>query len=157
MQCSVSSWESCPSEVATPEDIAQKEQKVRRPSKCKCGGRPSLDKQTEALLKATQYLVDNDDEQTTVDDLIVNMSEFLEGSGAGPYSHKNMKRKLKEHFGDDVLITIINRKENVATLRCTVENILLEFHGNQSGDERQIFIEAASKLITGGHQSYGDI
>ena len=66
------------------------------------------------------------------------------------YSEKHMKRKLKEHFGDDVIITTINGKDNVATMRHSAERILLDFHDHQSKDsesEKLKIIEAASKLI----------
>ena len=61
-----------------------------------------------------------------------------------------MKSRLKEHFGDQILITEINGKSNVVTFRSTVETILQESHARPKAhpeEEKKHIIKAAAKLI----------
>ena len=83
------------------------------PTKKKRVGRPQDVDQTEAFLKVAQFLQENDDEQITVNDLIEVMNGFLEESQSIAYGHTHMKARLKEHFGDQIIITEINGKSNV--------------------------------------------
>jgi len=43
----------------------------------------------------------NDEEQTTIADLVENMEKYLDGSGSVPYSHVYMKRKIEEYYGEN--------------------------------------------------------
>lgn len=52
-----------------------------------------------------QFLQENDAEQITVNDLIEIINGFLEESQSIAYGHKHMKARLKEHFGDPIIIT----------------------------------------------------
>ncbi len=118
-----------------------------RPSKCSRPGRPV---EEEAFQKVLQYLIEHDNEMLTLSDLTCQMTEILGGDSTKTYTEKHMRNKLKQHLGDDVAITTINGKANVATLRHSADRILLDFHANQSKDsesERMQIIEAASKLI----------
>ena len=104
----------------------------------------------EAFLKVTQFLKYNDDEQITVADLETKMNEYLGGSGG--YSRRYLKSKLEEHFGNEVLITTVNKNPNVVTLRNTATHILQEFHKKQQNavdteTEAQNIVRAAAKLI----------
>ena len=83
----------------------------------------------------------------TLRDLTDQMTEFLDGDSGKTYSERHKINKLREQFGDDV---IINGKANVVTMRHSADNLLLDCQGNQSNDsatERRWIIEAASKLI----------
>ena len=91
------------------------------PTKKKRVGRPQDEDQTEAFLKMAQFLQENDDEQITVNYWIEVMNGFLEESQSIAYSHTHMKARLKEYFGEQIIITEINGKSNVVTLRGTSE------------------------------------
>jgi hypothetical protein len=62
-----------------------------------------------------------------------------------------MKSKLQDYFGDNVIITELNGKWNVITLRKTARVILHEFHQNQSlsdpEQEKRNIIKTAANLI----------
>ena len=55
------------------------------------------------------------------------MDEYLEGCDEEAYSEKYMRRKLIEHFGSSIIITTINCKTTVVTMRHTAESILVNF------------------------------
>ncbi len=113
-------------------------------------GRPTDKGKFDAFLQVAEHLAQNDDEQVTVNDLIEKMSEYLEGSDISAYSHPTMKSKLEEHFGNDIIITEINGKQNVVTFRSTAESVLQKFHYRQKENpeqEKKNIIEAAAKLI----------
>lgn len=61
-----------------------------------------------------------------------------------------MKRRLEEHFGNEIVITSFQRKENVVTLR-TVTRILHEYHEFPKcydlEKEKMQIVEVAAKLI----------
>ena len=79
------------------EDV-QKKLKLGRPNTSTNAGCPVSDVKAEVFLMVTQFLQDNDDEQTTVSDLVNKMAEYLTGSDTEPYSAKYMKATLVEHF-----------------------------------------------------------
>lgn len=63
-----------------------------------------------------------------------------------------MRAKLKQHLGEDVIITNINGKPNVVTFQTTANHILQEFHNSQERKECQEnealnIIKTAAKLI----------
>lgn len=97
-------------------------------------GRPEDSLKHEALLKAAQFLEENDDEQLTLGDLGDNMQEYLHGTGVEPYSNKQTKAKLLEVFGDSLIITEMNGKPNVVTFRRTAESILYDFYKDPKMD-----------------------
>ena len=94
------------------------------------------------------YLIEHEDEQITVIKLIDKMSEFC---GDMAYTSVHMKSKLQDYFGDNVIITELNGKRNVITLRKTARVILHEFHQNQSlsdpEQEKRNIIKTAANLI----------
>ncbi|KAL7385096.1 hypothetical protein ABVT39_015405 [Epinephelus coioides] len=67
-------------------------------------GRPEVDERT-AFLKVANFFEEHDDEQITIQDLMVKMTEYLQDTGCEPYSAKWMKIKIKEHFGDRAIMT----------------------------------------------------
>ena len=63
-----------------------------------------------------------------------------------------MKKMLKDHFGDRIVITDVNGRPNVVTLQTTVVAILQDFHAqsfnkDQEEDEKWSIIRTAAKLI----------
>ena len=63
-------------------------------------GRPCNDEREEAFYLTTQFLEDNDDEQTTIIDLTDKMNNILQAmdSEDRAYSCKYMKQKKKEYY-----------------------------------------------------------
>ncbi|CAC5406040.1 unnamed protein product [Mytilus coruscus] len=116
-------------------------------AKTQAGGKSSL---SESFLFAAKYLQQNEDEQITVTDLVKKMSKHCRIDDA--YGVQHMKNKLQEHFGDKIIISEINGKQNVVTFRNTVRSILHEFYEqtntNRSIDEeKKSIIKAAAKIL----------
>lgn len=114
-------------------------------------GRPEVQELRQAFLEVVSYLEDTDDEQITIKDLVVKMEEILHGTDLKPYSVPYMKSKLVEHFKDSIIITEINGKQNVVTLRKTAEWLLHDFYGKQrqmnAKEDAERIIETAAELI----------
>lgn len=86
------------------------------------------------------------------------MNGFFEESQSIAYGHTHMKARLKEYFGDQIIITEINGKSNIVTLRSTAECVLQEFHDRQKDDpdmEKIHLIKKAAKLIRNDIKSVG--
>ena len=86
------------------------------------------------------------------------MNGFFEESQSIAYGHTHMKARLKEYFGDQIIITEINGKSNIVTLRSTAECVLQEFHDRQEDDpdiEKILLIKKAAKLIRNDIKSVG--
>ena len=98
-------------------------------------------------MEVVTYLTDNDNEQITTTDRMNKMHDICGDS----YSATYMKKKLEKHFGRSKIITEINGKHNVVTLRSTAASILHEFYERQKSDDSQTekleLIKAAAKLI----------
>ncbi|CAC5359435.1 unnamed protein product [Mytilus coruscus] len=104
----------------------------------------------ESFLFAAKYLQQNEDEQITVTDLVKKMSEHCGIDDA--YGVQHMKNKLQEHFGDKIIISEINGKQNVVTFLNTVRSILHELYEqtntNRSiNEEKKSIIQAAAKIL----------
>ncbi|CAH3187344.1 unnamed protein product [Porites lobata] len=111
-------------------------------------GRPTDKSRQEAFLEVAKYLKENDDEQITVNDLMNKMAEFNDQE---PYSARYMKEKLKEHFGENIVIASINGKADVVTFRSTASTILQNFYdasrdADPEADKIRV-IKAAADLI----------
>ena len=78
-------------------------------------GRPQDEVQAEAFAKVIEYLEENDEEQTTIHDLIKLMGDYLVDTDAQPYSFPHMKQQIQKQFGDKIIITEVNGKSNVVT------------------------------------------
>ena len=89
----------------------------------KMGRRQDLSRE-EAFLLVVDDLRENDDERTTVSDLVEKML-FITPT---PYSAKYMRQKLEQHLGDAIVITNINGGHDVVTYRTTAANILQDFY-----------------------------
>lgn len=60
--------------------------------------------QEEAFLQVMADLQQHDEEQTTINDLIDNMKTYLGDRDSLPYGFTYMKKKIKDHYGDDIII-----------------------------------------------------
>ena len=114
-------------------------------------GRPEDLDRSRVFQQMVTFLRENDDEQLTITDLIQKMQEFLKGSKCHAYSQVYMKQKLKEQFGDDIIIITFNRKPDVVTFRSNASAILIEFYKEQrkkdSKSETMRIFQTAAKLI----------
>lgn len=114
-------------------------------------GRPKESERARAFLEVAKYLEENDDEQITVNTLVSKMETILSGSGYDAYSRVHMQSKLKEHFGNRIVITHVDGKSNIITFRETAEAVLQDFYNNQQNTdvdtEKIQLIRTAAKLI----------
>ena len=124
-----------------------------RPSKRKCG-RPHDVVRTQAFADVVRHLEENDEEQTTITGLIDLMKDKLMESNhpeIEPYSFPHMKTRLKEYFGNKIIITDINGKPNVITFYSTASATLQQFYQQQRTEdterEKLRLVEAAAKII----------
>ena len=103
-----------------------------------------------AFIKVCQYFEENDDEETTLSDLVSKMQEFC-GDGAAAYTTRHMKPKLLEHFDMDVLISSRGKKTNVVALRTAAWKILSQYfespQTDHPGAKTLNLITTAAKLI----------
>ena len=81
------------------------------------------------------------------------MGNLPEQSDAEPYDMRHMKQKVVEHFGDDLVISTVNGKADVATLRSKAKKILQEFYtkckqGFGEDDKLKLIVAAADILKT---------
>ena len=70
---------------------------------------------------------ENDDEQTTVNDLLLLMQEHLKYSSNEAFTSKWLKNRLTEHFKDEIGFTEINGKQKVVTLRSKAKTFVMTF------------------------------
>jgi len=79
------------------------------------------------------------------------MEKYLEDSEEHAYSAVYMKAKLKEHFGDKIVITTIKKKANVVTFQRRATSIVNQFYSQPKTEdfeaEKARIIETAAKLI----------
>ena len=114
-------------------------------------GRPHDAKQTEAFMEVIRFLEKNDEEQTTISDLIHRMAECLADTDSEPYGFTYMKEQIKQQFGNRIVITEVNGKTNVVTFWSNAATILQDFHSHQKQEspeaEKIRIIQTAAKLI----------
>ncbi len=121
-------------------------------NECKRGKQKNEEKY-EAFCTVMSYFEQNDDEQITVTDLSDKMKSVLDEAGIDdePYSVKYMWMKIREHFSDKVMITEINGKPNVVTLRDNAANILHNFYNKTRKtdvvEDKNQLIETVAKLL----------
>ncbi|KAG0717191.1 hypothetical protein GWK47_054962 [Chionoecetes opilio] len=114
-------------------------------------GRPKDQIRHEAFLKVAKYLEGNDEELTTISDLIGKMEDFLVDTGCDAYGFSYMKDKLLNQFGDKIIIADMNGKPNVVTFRGVASSILQAFYRQQKESdpeaEKLRLIKTAADLI----------
>ncbi len=107
--------------------------------------------QEEAFLQVMEDLHQNDEEQTTINDLIDSMKTYPGESGSMPYSFMYMKQKIEDHYGDSIIIAEINGKSNVVTFTATASKILCDFHEQSKRDDS---IRGKKKIDRGCSQTH---
>ena len=70
-----------------------------------------------------ELLRENDDEQNAASDLVQLTSAISTDAPSGKY----MKKKLGEHLGDNVVMSNLNGKPDIITLRSPTAKILQKF------------------------------
>ena len=112
-------------------------------------GRPTSQ---ATFLKIIKYLEEECDnaKQITVSDLVSKMQEICGNENA--YTSVWMKKKLNEHYGDEIVLTENQGKASVITFRKTASSILHRFYkdgiNNQSEEEEKMkIIKTAAELI----------
>ena len=75
---------------------------------------PTTDKVFQEL---TSILENNDDAQISLTDLVSLMEEKLKNSSSIAYSSIYMRRRLEEHFGDNIVFTNLPGKRIIITFR----------------------------------------
>ncbi|XP_060562092.1 uncharacterized protein LOC132721742, partial [Ruditapes philippinarum] len=87
-------------------------------------------------------------ETLTVSDLV---SEMTNVCGEKAYSTKHMKKKIIEHFGNEVIISSIDGKNDIVSLKSNASAIIHSFYEDlqgQSDEEKKIrILETAGKLL----------
>lgn len=143
--------ETCDSNFRTGKQIPSRFLVSDSESKKFKAGRPKDVLREEAFMQVIRNLQDSDEEQTTVYDLIDEMTKILSDGELQAYGLTHMKEKLYEHFGDKIIITEINGKKNVVTFRQKAASILSDFfHQSKSSNdetEKVRLIKAAANLI----------
>ena len=111
-------------------------------------GRPQDAVQAEAFMKVMENLQQNDEQQTTVGDLIEKMESYLAGTDVTAYGFTHMKEQIKKHFGNKIIITEVNGKQNVVTMWSATSTPLHDFYSSPKQElEKKRIIETAAKLI----------
>ena len=114
-------------------------------------GRPANEEQHQALLQTCAYPEENDDEQLLVGDLISKTEEYLQGSQSSAYERRHFKRNLLEYYGDKIIISGESGKADIATLRETANEILLDNHKKSKEYDIELqkiyLVQAAAKII----------
>lgn len=80
------------------------------------------------------------------------MNQKLEDTTYEAYTYPYMKKNLQEHFGERLIQTEINGKQNVVTFRTTARVVLQDYYSKQqqkqdTAEEKIKLVQAAAKLI----------
>ena len=135
--------------------------------KAKLGRKKDLttDKVFEEL---TILLENNYDTQITLYDLISKMEERLQNSSSAAYSRMYMTKRLKEHFGENIVFTNLPGKKTVITFRKKASSIIHDFYKAQRCEDSEIeklrlirtaaeLIKADAKMISSDLTQYPDL
>ena len=112
---------------------------LKLPSKRKPGRAQNYDL-AEAYEKLFSYLSENDECQYSVDELLHKVAEYLPQS-TQLCSEKTLKKKLEEHFGDNVIIASRRGKTPVVCFKDTGFKIL-----NKAWYEQRLLSPAEERL-----------
>ena len=104
-------------------------------------GRPEDAAKNTAFLKVAHFVEENDEK----------MEEFLQNSEEQAYSGVYMKKKLRDHFGDRIVMTTTKKQANIVTLQSRASSIINEFYSQPKKEdceaEKTKIIKAAANLI----------
>lgn len=142
----------CSVNFRTNKQIPQSYQTDTQQSKRIKVGRPEDDERTVTFLELAKYIEENDDEQITVNDLVDLMQQKLADCGSEAYTYTYMKKKLQDHFGEKIIFTDINGKQNVVTMRTTAKVILQDYYATQqketnTNEEKLNLLKAAAQIL----------
>lgn len=118
-------------------------------------GRPADEELKQAFLKVCDYINESDDCQHLISDLIQLMRDL---SGIEEvYEVKHFKTLLIKHFGDRVVITNIQKKPSIVTLKATADKALTESWYSEKckdpDDEIRRIVITAARLLRGAIQN----
>lgn len=123
---------------------------VENASRGFCKGRKTDVERHEAFIKAMACLYENQEDQITIQDLILKMKELLPDENA--YCFTFMKQKILEHFGTEVIIAEIDGKPNIVTVVNNASVILDKFYSSARNEDCEVekfrIIKAAAELIS---------
>ena len=98
-----------------------------------------------------EYIQENNEEQLTINDLVMLMDEQLKNNPHEAFSSKWMKYRLMEQLQNDIVISEINGISVIVTLRKKASHVLREFYDQQKSsdieEEKRRIIVAVAKLI----------
>lgn len=114
-------------------------------------GRPEDKVRQTAFLQVAKYIEENDEEQTTIVDLVNKMKEYMpQDSICEPYSAKFMKKKITSHFAEAIIVDTIGGTADVVTFKTTAASILKDYHSNSYenvDEDKRSLILAAAEII----------
>ncbi|KAK7096751.1 hypothetical protein V1264_003818 [Littorina saxatilis] len=114
-------------------------------------GRPENPECAQAFQYVIEYLDKTDIEQVTVPDLVQLMKTRLGSDKDQAYGSQHMKRRLKDHYGETIIITEKKGTADVVTLKETASAILRQFFKQpKSADpetQKVRLLKAAAKLV----------
>ena len=116
-------------------------------------GRPINNDRNAAFVCTCEYFKQNDEENVSTCDLIGKMQEYLDDSGEDAYNRNFMIEKLKEHYGDEVIISSRRGQgiSNVLTLRESADKVLGMYYKKPKNFDTKLqkrnIIEAAAKIL----------
>ena len=113
-------------------------------------GRPQNDDQNIAFRMTCRYFEENDEEKIMLQELIEIMESFLSDSEMSAYERRHMKRKLIEHYGDEITFSSEDGKTTLLTLQRSIDGILRKFHNEPKGDihsQKELLVKTAAQII----------
>lgn len=110
--------------------------------------RPGNEKQVSAFDKIIDFIETSVGDSVTINQLVNMMTDIC---GDKAYSCKHMKKRITDHFGDSILISTLDGKSDIVTLKQTAASIVHKFHKTSkmmsAEEEKNNIIETAAKLI----------
>ena len=102
----------------------------------------------EAFQNLIEYMENSDECQFLLDDLVNRMAR---GSSSQTYGRQYLKDKLKDQYGDAILITEIPGKSSIVNFKGRADQILMEYWDSERessmDSERLKFVETAAKVV----------
>lgn len=113
-------------------------------------GRPPDIVRVEAFQKLCQYLENNEECQYSLNELAETMDSFLDGHKG--YETKYLKEKLKQQYGDQIIITNLKGwSENIVTFRDRGHQVLRELWEREKKPdvltEKERIVDMAASII----------
>ena len=114
-------------------------------------GRPENPILRDAFLDTCTDFETHEEEQLPVHQLVGIMNDKSSHTELSSYNHRYMKKKLLEHYGDNITITEDNGRKNIATYNPKVSSILREYYCKPKDVNVELekiqLIEAAAAIL----------